>query len=133
MSLVVALFLVPTLAALEWGDDAEAADDGALGALLTPGALRNTIAFSLKAPWVSLRSGFSWMNERKLRFVFLPYFFLRLPNSTLEMDLPLIGYYPLTEQPDEGLMPDVYVEPNVDDVINGIDTELEAVKALIVR
>ena len=61
------------------------------------------------------------------------YFFLRLPHSTLEMDIPLIGYFPLTEQPDEGLMPDAYVEPNVEDVLNGVDTELEAVKALIAQ
>ena len=49
------------------------------------------------------------------------------------MDIPLVGYYPLSEQPDEGLMPDVYVEPNVEDVINEMDTELEAVKMLIAQ
>jgi len=49
------------------------------------------------------------------------------------MDIPLIGYYPLSEQPDAGLLPDVYVEPVVEDLVNGIDTELEAVKQLIAQ
>ena len=61
------------------------------------------------------------------------FFFLRLPHSKLEMDIPLIAGYPLTEQSDEGLAPDVYVPPRVEDIINGVDTELEAVKALIAR
>ena len=58
-------------------------------------------------------------------------FFLRLPHSTIEMDLPLIGYYPLTDQPDQGILPDVYVEPRVEDAINGVDAELEAAKQRI--
>ena len=30
-------------------------------------------------------------------------------------------------------MPDVYVEPSVEDLINGIDTELETVRTLIAQ
>lgn len=58
-------------------------------------------------------------------------FFLTLPNSKIEMDIPLIGYYPANEQPDEGLRPDVEVKPSVEDVVKGIDTELEAVRKMI--
>lgn len=49
-------------------------------------------------------------------------FFLTLPNSKIEMDIPLIATVPLTQQPDEGIMPDVYVRPNVEDVARGVDT-----------
>ncbi|MEZ4887094.1 MAG: S41 family peptidase [Chitinophagales bacterium] len=59
-------------------------------------------------------------------------FFLQLPHSKIEIDIPLIGDYPLGEQPNEGIQPDVLVRPNVEDVVNGVDTELEVVKKLIV-
>ncbi len=58
-------------------------------------------------------------------------FFLRLPNSKIEIDIPLIGTYPLGPQPDQGLLPDVYVKPSVEDVARGIDAEMEVVKRLI--
>ena len=37
------------------------------------------------------------------------YFFVRLPESGLEFDLPLIGYFPETPQPDAGIIPDIAV------------------------
>lgn len=52
-------------------------------------------------------------------------FFLWLPNSKIEIDIPLIGYYPLTEQPDRGLSPDIIVIPTLDDILNKKDKELE--------
>ncbi len=54
------------------------------------------------------------------------FFFLRLPNSGIEVDLPLIGFYPAGERPDAGIVPDVLVEPRADDVALGVDTELRA-------
>ena len=33
--------------------------------------------------------------------------FLKLPSSGIEVDIPLVGYYPLTPQPDRGVEPDV--------------------------
>jgi len=33
-------------------------------------------------------------------------FFLRLPHSGIEMDIPLIGSFPYSEQPDQGVVPD---------------------------
>lgn len=53
-------------------------------------------------------------------------FFLRLPNSALEMDIPLIGYYPLGEQPDSGVVPDVQILPSIEGISSGIDSALEA-------
>ena len=57
--------------------------------------------------------------------------FLRLPNSGLELDLPLIGYYPVDEQPDGGVVPHVSIAPRVDHVARGVDTVLEATLRLI--
>ena len=58
-------------------------------------------------------------------------YFMKLPNSKIELDLPISGVFPLTEQPDRGYLPDVLVIPKVEDVANGVDTELEAVLAII--
>lgn len=60
------------------------------------------------------------------------FYFLRLPNSKIEVDLPLIGYFPLGDlRPDAGLQPDIPVTPSVDDIARGVDTELEAVLRFI--
>ena len=53
-------------------------------------------------------------------------FFMTLPYSGIEMDIPLIADYPLQQMPDEGVIPDIVVEPSVEDFFRGIDTELEA-------
>jgi len=52
-------------------------------------------------------------------------FFLNLPNSGIEVDIPVIGYYPTVDRPNEGVKPDVEVKPSVDDLVKGIDTEME--------
>ncbi|MCB0534763.1 MAG: hypothetical protein H6574_14420 [Lewinellaceae bacterium] len=57
--------------------------------------------------------------------------FLRLPNSGIEVDIPVFGSFPLEEKPAGGIVPDVVVEPNLDDVVSGIDTTLEKVFWLI--
>jgi Peptidase family S41 len=59
------------------------------------------------------------------------FFFLRLPHSKIEVDLPLIGRFPRKEMPDAGITPDVLVEPTVDDIARGTDAEMEAVKKLV--
>ncbi|MCU0467087.1 MAG: S41 family peptidase [Arcicella sp.] len=62
-------------------------------------------------------------------------FFISLPNTKIEIDVPLIGMnYDLAKtRPDAGLSPDVYVKPNIMDAVKGIDTEMEVVKKLIVN
>lgn len=54
------------------------------------------------------------------------FFFVRLPASGIEFDLPLVGYFPTAPQPDAGLLPDLLVEPAVSDIIDGRDPVLLA-------
>ena len=49
------------------------------------------------------------------------FFLLQLPGSGLEVDLPLIGYFPTTPQPDAGVEPDVHVALTAGDVAAGVD------------
>jgi len=53
------------------------------------------------------------------------FFFLRLPASGFEVDVPLIGYFPKTPQPDEGLTPDVIVAPTIETIRANRDPALE--------
>ena len=59
------------------------------------------------------------------------FFFLRLPKSQIEMDLPLIGTFPVSPQPDAGLNPDVLVIPTIQDLVNGIDPALKKIEELL--
>ncbi len=56
------------------------------------------------------------------------FFFLRLPHTKIEIDLPLIGFYPTGVRPDAGLQPDIPVEPRVEDIAGGVDAELNALR-----
>lgn len=60
-------------------------------------------------------------------------FFFRLPNSGIEVDIPLIGYYPREVKPDGGVVPDVVVEPGIEAVLGKIDAEREAALKLIAQ
>ncbi len=59
------------------------------------------------------------------------FFFLRLPRSGIEIDLPLIGLFPDGDVPDAGIEPDVTVDPTAADIASGRDVELDAVLARI--
>jgi hypothetical protein len=61
------------------------------------------------------------------------FFFLRLPNSHLEADLPLIGSFAREERPDAGLLPDVPVTRTAEGLGRGRDEELDAALALLRR
>ena len=54
-------------------------------------------------------------------------FFLTLPNSKIEVDIPLIGYYAKTNKPDGGMDPDIAIAPTVEDIISGKDVVIERV------
>lgn len=54
------------------------------------------------------------------------FFFVRLPASGLEFDLPLVGYFPTGNPPDAGLDPDVRMMPTARDVAAGRDRVFEA-------
>jgi C-terminal processing protease CtpA/Prc len=60
-------------------------------------------------------------------------FFILLPNSKIEIDVPLMGTdLELAKTlPDEGVAPDIFVKPNIENAVNGIDTEMEVVKKII--
>ncbi len=60
-------------------------------------------------------------------------FFMLLPHSKIEIDVPLVGTDLAIAKnlPDAGITPDIYVKPNILDVVNGIDTEMEVVKKMI--
>ena len=60
-------------------------------------------------------------------------FFLRLPNTKIEVDIPVIKQVvPLVKgNVDGGIKPDVVVEKNVMDFVENKDTELSAVLKLI--
>lgn len=61
------------------------------------------------------------------------FFFLRLPNTGLEMDLPLIGQFAAGAEPDSGLEPDVHVAATLADIASGRDIELEAVRRALAQ
>ncbi|MFT3727742.1 MAG: S41 family peptidase [Terricaulis sp.] len=54
------------------------------------------------------------------------FFFVRLPASNLEADLPLIGRFAPTPKPDAGLTPDIAVAPTAGDIAAGADRVLQA-------
>lgn len=49
------------------------------------------------------------------------FFFLRLPESGLEVDLPLIGTFPLEPMPDAGIEPDILAAPTAASIAAGTD------------
>ncbi|QXQ08498.1 peptidase S41 [Sphingosinicellaceae bacterium] len=54
------------------------------------------------------------------------YFFVRLPGSGLEFDIPIIGNFAQTPQPDRGVLPDVLVKPTIADSAAGRDPALQS-------
>ncbi len=59
------------------------------------------------------------------------FFFLRLPKSGIELDLPLIGTFALTGQPDAGLTPDLLIKLEPADLAAGTDAVLSEVERRI--
>jgi C-terminal processing protease CtpA/Prc len=59
------------------------------------------------------------------------YLFLSLPNSAIEIDIPLYFQAPLKEQPDRSVIPDVLVKRRPEDIGNGSDREMAEIKRLI--
>ncbi|PXA99432.1 peptidase S41 [Nostoc sp. 3335mG] len=61
------------------------------------------------------------------------FFFVRLPASGIEFDLPLIGYFPPGLPPDAGIEPDVRVARSAGDIAAGRDPAREAAAGWIGR
>jgi hypothetical protein len=53
------------------------------------------------------------------------YFFVRLPGTGLEVDLPIIGYFPDRPQPDAGVVPHVAIAVTQADLAAGVDRQME--------
>jgi len=60
-------------------------------------------------------------------------FFLRLPTSRAEVDIPSLALLPLTQEPDGGVPPDVKVQMKAEDLALGKDTQFEAALRLAAR
>lgn len=62
------------------------------------------------------------------------FLFLRLPASGIEIDIPLIGYFPPGAQPDAGIVPDMVVEETPSDIAAGLDRTMSvAMRAVVGR
>lgn len=61
------------------------------------------------------------------------FFFLRLPYSKIEIDLPLIGTFPRDPRPDAGLTPDLLVPRTIAGIAAHRDADLEAVRDRLAR
>lgn len=58
------------------------------------------------------------------------FFFARLPQSGLEFDVPLVGYFPDgATPPDAGLAPDIRISQTAADIASGTDRQLDAAVA----
>lgn len=61
------------------------------------------------------------------------FFFLKLPASGLEIDLPLIASFPSTPQPDAAILPDIAVPTTAEDIATGRDPQMVAAIALLTQ
>ena len=59
------------------------------------------------------------------------FFFLRLPHSGIEMDLPLIGTFPTAPAPAAGVTPDIAVKITATDIATGRDAVIAATKTAV--
>lgn len=57
-------------------------------------------------------------------------FFLRLPNSKIEIDIPIIGTFS-DDKPAGGIAPDILVKPTIEDLIKGEDKVLKVTRDII--
>jgi hypothetical protein len=61
------------------------------------------------------------------------FFFVRLPESGIEFDLPLVGTFPVVPQPDAGIAPDVPVALTAADLAAGRDPVMAAATNWLAR
>jgi hypothetical protein len=96
-------------------------------ALISPVCSSATFSFARRAKEAGLVRLFGETSGGNLRGINGgAYFFVKLPGSGIEFDVPLIGYYPQVPQPDAGVDPDVFVPRTIADLAAGRDACLEA-------
>lgn len=59
------------------------------------------------------------------------FFFLRLPNTGMEVDLPIIGYFPERARPDAGIAPDISVPVTRAHIATGFDAAKARARSLL--
>lgn len=59
------------------------------------------------------------------------YFFVRLPETGLEVDLPIVGIFSVQPEPDAGIIPDLLVRVTAADLAIGRDRQFEAALATV--
>ena len=57
--------------------------------------------------------------------------FLRLPNSGIEIDFPVVGGFTFGDQPNQGVLPDVETQTSLQDFLEERDVEMETAMKLI--
>ncbi|WP_037503187.1 S41 family peptidase [Sphingomonas jaspsi] len=103
-----------------------------VAALVGPACSSATFSFARRAQESGLVKLFGEPTGGNLRGINgNGYFFVRLPGSGLEYDLPIVGNFPTTPQPDRGVLPDVAVRPTVADIAAGRDPVLAAARRWI--
>jgi C-terminal processing protease CtpA/Prc len=60
-------------------------------------------------------------------------FFLTLPKTQLEIDIPLIGYYPSANLDDQGIMPDIEVQPTIEDFKKKTDVHIKYIVDKLIK
>jgi hypothetical protein len=93
-----------------------------VAALISPTCSSATFSFARRAQQAGLIRLFGEETGGNLKGINGgAYFFVRLPGSGLEFDLPVYGYFPETPQPDQGVRPDERVAPTARDIAAGRD------------
>lgn len=93
-----------------------------VAALIGPTCSSATFSFARRARESGLIRLFGEQSGGNLRGINgNGYFFVRLPASGLEFDVPVIGNFSITRQPDRGVWPDVMVKPGLADIAAGRD------------
>ncbi|WP_309601880.1 S41 family peptidase [Sphingomonas sp.] len=103
-----------------------------VAALIGPTCSSATFSFARRARESKLVRLFGEQSGGNLRGINgNGYFFVRLPGSNLEFDIPIIGNFAVTPQPDRGVLPDVMVRPTIRDIAAGRDRCMESAERWI--
>ncbi len=97
-----------------------------VAALVGPACSSATFSFARRAKESGLVRLFGTTTGGNLRGINgNGYFFVRLPQSGIEFDIPIVGNFPVVPQPDAGVEPDVAVAATVQSVAAGTDPAME--------
>ena len=105
-----------------------------VAALISPVCSSATFSFARRAQESGLVRLFGETSGGNLRGINGgAYFFVRLPQSGIEFDVPLIGYYPQSPLSDAGVHPDAFIPRTIADIAAGRDACKDAAIAWVRR